>query len=246
MENTSPSDRPGAQRYRVLAVEPDERLRTRMTLELAGIVPSPLTSIDDGHARARAGRADRGRVRPEPRRRATASRRCSASRAASPRSVSCCSPRSSRCRCCRRRCAPVCATRSTIDAGERQIRQAVERVGETMSGVVEPRRGRGRAGAARQGLRRLLHQGWRRQERRRDEPRGRCSRRSIPDRVVLVDGDLQFGDVAVLLGVPPHAHVGRRGGGDRHDRHAADGRLPRDARGVVAARAVRAGRAGRR
>ena len=46
MENTSPSDRPGPHRYRVLAVEPDERARTRMTLELAGIVPSPMTSID--------------------------------------------------------------------------------------------------------------------------------------------------------------------------------------------------------
>ena len=42
METTSPSDRPGPQRYRVLAVEPDERPRTRMTLELAGIVPAPL------------------------------------------------------------------------------------------------------------------------------------------------------------------------------------------------------------
>ena len=42
METMSPSDRPGAQRYRVLAVEPDERPRTRITLELAGIVPAPL------------------------------------------------------------------------------------------------------------------------------------------------------------------------------------------------------------
>src|SRR5262249_37507339 len=47
MENTSPSERAGAQRYRVLAVEPDERFRTRMTLELAGIVPAPATSLDD-------------------------------------------------------------------------------------------------------------------------------------------------------------------------------------------------------
>jgi hypothetical protein len=46
METTSPSERPGAQRYSVLAVEPDERMRTRITLELAGIVPAPLPSID--------------------------------------------------------------------------------------------------------------------------------------------------------------------------------------------------------
>ena len=44
MENTSPTTGAGAQRYRVLAVEPDERMRTRMTLELAGIVPVPADS----------------------------------------------------------------------------------------------------------------------------------------------------------------------------------------------------------
>src|SRR5262245_14132059 len=47
MENTSPTERSGAQRYRVLAVEPDERMRTRMTLELAGIVPVPANSYDE-------------------------------------------------------------------------------------------------------------------------------------------------------------------------------------------------------
>ena len=45
METTSPSAS-GANRYRVLSVEPDERARTRITLELAGIVPPPLVSID--------------------------------------------------------------------------------------------------------------------------------------------------------------------------------------------------------
>ena len=47
MENTSPTTGAGAQRYRVLAVEPDERMRTRMTLELAGIVPVPAASYDE-------------------------------------------------------------------------------------------------------------------------------------------------------------------------------------------------------
>src|SRR5579862_1166694 len=45
MEKSSPSQR-AAQRYRVLAVEPDERVRTRITLELAGIVPAPVSSLD--------------------------------------------------------------------------------------------------------------------------------------------------------------------------------------------------------
>src|SRR5690348_4450703 len=46
METTSPSKGPGAQNYRVLAVEPDERMRTRITLELAGIVPAPVNTVE--------------------------------------------------------------------------------------------------------------------------------------------------------------------------------------------------------
>src|SRR6476469_616444 len=42
-----PSSRPASERYRVLALEPDERLRTRMTLELAGIAAAPVSSPDD-------------------------------------------------------------------------------------------------------------------------------------------------------------------------------------------------------
>ena len=34
-------------RFRVLAVEPDERLRTRMTLELAGIAAAPANTVDE-------------------------------------------------------------------------------------------------------------------------------------------------------------------------------------------------------
>ncbi|HEX5096728.1 MAG TPA: hypothetical protein VFX21_11965, partial [Acidimicrobiia bacterium] len=37
----------GNRKFQVLAVEPDERFRTRMTIELAGITPAPLTDIDD-------------------------------------------------------------------------------------------------------------------------------------------------------------------------------------------------------
>src|SRR5712691_2494951 len=47
MGDTNPMDQPAAQRYRVLAVEPDERLRTRMTLELAGISQAPVNTIDE-------------------------------------------------------------------------------------------------------------------------------------------------------------------------------------------------------
>ena len=91
----------------------------------------------------------------------------------------------------------------TIDAGETQIRLAVERVGETMSGVVDAGGGRGSgARAARQDLRRVLDQGRCRQERVATNLAVLLATRN-PGRVALIDADLQFGDDAVLLGVPP-------------------------------------------
>ncbi len=47
MGEPTPSNRPAPQRYRVHALEPDERLRTRMTLELAGIATAPVQSLDE-------------------------------------------------------------------------------------------------------------------------------------------------------------------------------------------------------
>ena len=47
---------------------------------------------------------------------------------------------------------------------------------------------------------------------------GRCSRRTHPGRVALVDADLQFGDVAVLLGIPPVHTTTDAAGGDRDRR----------------------------
>ena len=47
MGEAMPSSRPGTARYRVLSLEPDDRLRTRMTLEMAGIAAAPSSSFDD-------------------------------------------------------------------------------------------------------------------------------------------------------------------------------------------------------
>src|SRR3954452_2412582 len=47
MGEPMPSVVPAANRYRVLALEPDERLRTRMTLELAGIASAPFSTFDE-------------------------------------------------------------------------------------------------------------------------------------------------------------------------------------------------------
>jgi pilus assembly protein CpaE len=201
MEHTSPSDRPGQQRYRVLAVEPDERARTRMTLELAGIVPSPMTSIDEmthelvegdptvlvfgpGLSDA-AGLAHVQRIaRSFPEvgvvllaEELTMSLLQEALRAGVRDAL-------------------------TIDAGERQIRIAVERVGETIANTAN------RAAAAAEPVKqgRIFCA---------FSTKGGVGKSVVstnlavllatrnPGRVVVVDCDLQFGDVAVLLGVPP-------------------------------------------
>ncbi len=201
METTSPSDRPGPHRYRVLAVEPDERARTRMTLELAGIVPSPATTLDEvthdivpgdptvlvfgpGLSDA-AGLEEVKRItRSFPEvgvvllaEELTMSLLQEALRAGVRDAL-------------------------TIDAGERQIRIAVERVGETIANTAN--RAAAAAEPAKQGRIFCAF-----------STKGGVGKSVVstnlavllatrnPGRVVLVDCDLQFGDVAVLLGVPP-------------------------------------------
>jgi pilus assembly protein CpaE len=89
----------------------------------------------------------------------------------------------------------------TIDAGERQIRQSVERVGDTMFGIVT------RATSAEPGRLGKMFVAF--------STKGGVGKSVVstnlsvllatrnPGRVALVDADLQFGDDAVLLGVPP-------------------------------------------
>lgn len=43
---TSPTHLPGPERYRVVAVEPDDRYRTRLTIQLAGLAPAPFESLE--------------------------------------------------------------------------------------------------------------------------------------------------------------------------------------------------------
>ncbi len=201
MENTSPTTGAGAQRYRVLAVEPDERMRTRMTLELAGIVPVPTSSYDEvareivpgepvvvvfGPSLAGQNGFDAvqrlGRTFPE------AGVVLLAEELTLPLLQE--------------------ALRSgvrdavTIDAGERQIRMAVERVGDTMAGVAH----RTAAGLEPQRLGRVFVV---------FATKGGVGKSVVatnmsvllasrfPNRVALIDADLQFGDDAVLLSVPP-------------------------------------------
>src|SRR5262249_44259921 len=90
-----------------------------------------------------------------------------------------------------------------IDAGERQIRDAVERVGETMAGIAH-RTATAGLEPARLGKVFVVF-----------ATKGGVGKSVVatnmsvllatkhPNRVALIDADLQFGDDAVLLGVPP-------------------------------------------
>jgi len=202
MENVSSSERTATKRYRVVALEPNERFRTRITLELAGIVPAPASSLDavmrevvpgepivvvfgpslagpdgfDGVQRLARTFPEAGVVLLAEE--LTLSILQDALRAGVRDAL-------------------------TVDAGERAIRQAIVRVGETMSGVahrtatagLEPARlgkvlvvfatkgGVGKSVVA-TNLAVLLAT-------------------KFPNRVTLIDADLQFGDDAVLLGLPP-------------------------------------------
>jgi pilus assembly protein CpaE len=46
MTQTSPSPFQNPERYRVVAVEPDDRYRTRLTIQLAGLAPAPFDSLE--------------------------------------------------------------------------------------------------------------------------------------------------------------------------------------------------------
>ncbi len=201
MENMSPSDRAGAQRYRVLAVEPDERMRTRITLELAGIVPPPLLTIDA---------VTRDIVPGEPTVVVFGPSLAGPDGLAAVTRIARTFPEVGVVLIVDEMTLPLLqdALRAgvrdaiTIDAGERQIRLSVERVGDTMSGVVS----RAAAAAEPQAMGKVFVA---------FSTKGGVGKSVVstnlavllamrnPNRVVLIDADLQFGDDAVLLGVPP-------------------------------------------
>ncbi len=112
----------------------------------------------------------------------------------------------------------------TVDAGESQIRQSIERVGDAMAAMVN------RAAVA--------------QEKQLGKVVVAFSTKGgvgksvvatnisvtlathVPGRVALVDADLQFGDVAVLLGIPPlHTTSDAAAAADTADEQLMDGLL---------------------
>ncbi len=236
-----PSKRPASQRYRVLALEPDDRLRTRMTLELAGIAATPVASVDEiattfgdggptvlllGASMADAAGLDTmqrlTRAFPELgvvllTEEVTLSLLHEALRAGVRDVV-------------------------TIDAGESQIRQAIERVGDAMTAMVK----RAADAADTQELGKVIVA---------FSTKGGVGKSVVATNTSIVLATREAGTGCARRLRPAvrrrrrparhsaGAHDDGRGRRHGHGRRAAHGRAARDARGVGPARALRAGRA---
>jgi pilus assembly protein CpaE len=201
MGDPAPSNRPAPQRYRVHALEPDERLRTRMTLELAGIATAPVRSLDEIAANLAMG---------EPTVVLFGASLANEAGFEAVQRLTRSFPEVGVVLLMEELTLPLLqqALRAgvrdavTIDAGESQIRQAIERVGETMTAMVS----RAEAAADTQRLGKVIVA---------FSTKGGVGKSVVATntavvlatectgRVALVDCDLQFGDVAVLLGIPP-------------------------------------------
>src|SRR2546423_13280608 len=201
MGEPMPSSRPASQRYRVLALEPDERLRTRMTLELAGIAAAPVGSLDEIVGNLVSG---------EPTVVLFGASMATPAGFDSVQRLSRTFPEVGVVLLTEELTLPLLqqALRAgvrdavTIDAGESQIRQAIERVGDAMTGLVT----RAAHAADTQELGKVIVA---------FSTKGGVGKSVVATntaavlathregRVALVDCDLQFGDVAVLLGISP-------------------------------------------
>jgi pilus assembly protein CpaE len=201
MADPTPNSRPGSQRYRVLALEPDERLRTRMTLELAGIAAAPVASIEEIAGTVVVG---------EPTVVLFGASQAHSAGFEVVQRLTTAFPEVGVVLLTEEVTLPLLheALRAgvrdvvMIDAGESQIREAIERVGDAITAVVT----RAAAAADTRELGKVIVA---------FSTKGGVGKSVVatntsvvlathnPGRVALVDCDLQFGDVAVLLGIPP-------------------------------------------
>jgi len=196
-----PSNRPAARSFRVLALEPDDRLRTRMTLELAGIASAPSSSFDETLRDLVPGEATVVLFGASLANETGFDLAQRLSRTYTNVGVVLLAEELT---------LPLLqqALRVgvrdaiTIDAGESQIRAAIERVGDALSTVATRA-----AEAAEPQVNGQVCVAF--------STKGGVGKSVVatnlavvlathnPGRVALVDADLQFGDVAVLLGIPP-------------------------------------------
>jgi pilus assembly protein CpaE len=213
---------PSPDRYRVVAVEPDERYRTRLTIQLAGLAPAPVESIEaliqhlDEHAPTVVvfgpGLAnDTGLAHAQ---RLTRSH-----------------PAVGIVLLAEELTLPLLqqALRAgvrdavTIEADDATLRQTVDRVGEaiatiaTRSVTTDPAK-RGRvivSFSTKGGVGKSVV-----------STNTAAALASKGHRVVIVDSDLQFGDVAVMLGVPPlHTTIEAAGSAATADAQLMEGLL---------------------
>jgi len=196
-----PANDPASTRYRVLAVEPDARLRTRMTLELAGIASAPCVDFAGLEAELAAGgpsvvvfgaslATDDGFAAAQRLQRDF--------------------PESGIVLLAEELTLPLLQSSLragirdavALGGGETTIRQAIERVGSGLAADANRAAAEAESAAPGQVIVAFSTKGG----------VGKsvvASNLSVllagrdPDRVALVDADLQFGDVAVLLGIPP-------------------------------------------
>ncbi len=195
-----PTSRPAERRYRVIALEPDDRVRTRMTLELAGIAPAPLASVDDLlyqlsdeptvvlFGSSLANEAGLDVVQRIAR--------------AFPETAVVLLAEELTLHLLQQALRAGVRDALTIGAGESQIRAAIERVGEAMAAIAD--RAAAKSDTTEPGQVIVAF-----------STKGGVGKSIVATnlavvlathaagRVALVDGDLQFGDVAVLLGIPP-------------------------------------------
>jgi pilus assembly protein CpaE len=219
---TSPSNLPGPERYRVVAVEPDERYRTRLTIQLAGLAPAPFESLeqlleqldtddptvvvfgpglanDTGLAHAqRLTRSHPGVGIVLFAEELTLPLLQQALRAGVRDAV-------------------------TLEADDATLRQSVDRVGEAIATIAQRSVGADSAHRGRVIVSFSTKGGVGKSVVSTNTAAALAAR---GNRVCIVDSDLQFGDVAVLLGVPPlHTTIEAAGAIETADAQLMEGLL---------------------
>jgi pilus assembly protein CpaE len=201
MENSSVGMVSADQEFQVVAVEPDQRVRTKLVIEHASLGIVQYDSIDAMLAATRLGEPLVCVIGPSLANDTGLAQVARMSRAHPAIGTLLLAPELS---------LPLLqqALRAgvrdavTLDASESQLRQAIERVGETVVAITS----RAAPAAAPAALGRTIVT---------FSTKGGVGKSVISTniaaalaaagrRVVVLDADLQFGDVAVLLGIPPH------------------------------------------
>jgi pilus assembly protein CpaE len=219
---TSPSHQPGPERYRVVSVEPDDRYRTRLTIQLAGLSPAPFESLEQllEHLDADeptvvvfgpglANETGLAHAQRMTRSHQNVGIVLLAEELTMP--------------LLQQSLRSGVRDAVTLEADDNTLRQAVDRVGEAMAAIVShtPVAQAGRRGrvivsfSTKGGVGKSVV-----------STNTAAALAAKGNRVVIIDSDLQFGDVAVMLGVPPlHTTIEAAGSIETADTQLMEGLL---------------------